>query len=224
MERWFSRTIDNSCGVAIGYYGKKSFKLLSKFDDKSGRVLILQVKIKNEFLILINLYNANTENEQLRTLFDITNRLEKIDDINHKKIVFGGDFNPSFEAKLEAQPGNPVLKKKSLAKLIQMKEKFDFCDIWRIKNPNTKRYTFRQQHSSGYIQRRLDYFFISNVLQESVKNPDALATFLTDHSPIMFSLLANLKGREVEVCGNIITLYVRKVHALIAWKNMSYHP
>ena len=111
----------NSCGVAIGYYGKKSFELLSKFNDKSGRVLILEVKIENEFLLLINLYNANTENKQLRTLFDISNTLEKIDNINHKKIVFGGDFNTFFEAKLEARRGNPVLKKKSLAKLIQMK-------------------------------------------------------------------------------------------------------
>ena len=68
------------------------------------------------------------------------------------------------------------------------------CDIWRIRNPNTKRYTFRQQHSSGYIQRRLDYFFISNVLQESVKNPDVLAAFLTDHSPIMFSLFSKSGG------------------------------
>ena len=77
--------------------------------------------------------------------------LEKIDDIDHKNIVFGGDFNLFFEAKLEAQGGNLVLKKITLVKLIQIKEKFDLCDIWRIKNPNTKRYTFRQQHSSGYI-------------------------------------------------------------------------
>ena len=77
--------------------------------------------------------------------------LEKIDDINYKNIVFGGDFNLFFKAKLEAQGRKPALKKKTLVKLMQIKEKFDLCDIWRIKNPNTKRYTFRQQHSSGYI-------------------------------------------------------------------------
>ena len=70
------------------------------------------------------------------------------------------------------------------------------CDIWRIRNPNTKRYTFRQQHSSGYIQRRLDYFFISNVLQESVKNPDVLAAFSTDHSPIIFSFFSKSEGKR----------------------------
>ena len=79
-------------------------------------------------------------------------------------IAFGGDFILFFEAKLDVQGGNPVLKKKSLAKLIQIKEKNDLCDIQIIRNPNTKRYTFCQQHSSGYIQRRLDQFFISNVL------------------------------------------------------------
>ena len=44
--------------------------------------------------------------------------LEKIHGINNKSIVFGGGFNLFFEAILEAQGGNPVLKKKSLAKLI----------------------------------------------------------------------------------------------------------
>ena len=45
-----------------------------------------------------------------------------------------------------------------------------------------------------YIQRRLSYFFIYNVLQESVKNPDVLAAFSTDHSPIMFSLFSKSEG------------------------------
>ena len=118
--------------------------------------------------------------------------LEKIDDINNKSIVFGGDFNLFFEDKLVAQGGNSALKKKSLVKLIQIKENIDLCDIWRIRN--TKGYTFRQQQSSGYTQKKLEYFFISNVLHESVKNPDVLAAFLTDHSPIMFSVSRKSEG------------------------------
>ena len=78
----------NSFGVAIGYYGKKSLELPNKFNDKTGRVLIIEVKIENEVLLLIDLYNANTENEQLSRLSDLSNMLEKIDDINNKSIVF----------------------------------------------------------------------------------------------------------------------------------------
>ena len=51
---------------------------------------------------------------------------------------------------------------KPIAKFIEFKEKFDFCDIWRIRNPKTKRFTFRQKHVSGLIQRRLHHFCISN--------------------------------------------------------------
>ena len=72
--------------------------------------------------------------------------------------------------------------------MIQIKEKLDFCDIWRILNPKIKRFTFRQQHISGFIQRRLDYFFLSNLLQESVNKTGILAAFSTNHSPLLFSL------------------------------------
>ena len=41
---------------------------------------------------------------------------------------------------------------------------------------------------SGFIQRRLAYFFVSNLLQESVNKTDVLAAFSTDHSPLLFSL------------------------------------
>lgn len=47
---------------------------------------------------------------------------------------------------------------------------------------------FRQQHISRFIQRRLDYFFVSNLLQVSVIKTDALAAFSTDHLPLLFSL------------------------------------
>ena len=84
--------------------------------------------------------------------------------------------------------GIPCLKRKSIATLIQIKEKFNLCDIWRIRNPKIKRFTFRQQHTSGFIQKRLDCFSVSNLLQESVNNTDILAAFSTDHSPLLFSL------------------------------------
>ena len=65
------------------------------------------------------------------------------------------------------------------------------CDIWKINNPKLKRYTFRQKHVSGLIQRRLDYFYISDSKPVSVKNTYVLASLLTDHSPISFSYCKN---------------------------------
>ena len=73
---FFSHSKTSYCGVPISYCEKKTFELLKKFNNKSGRVLIIEVKIENELLLLINLYNANMENEHSR-LSDLSNMLKK---------------------------------------------------------------------------------------------------------------------------------------------------
>ena len=123
--------------------------------------------------------------EALSNLFVLLKTL----DINpNKRIIMAGDFNLFFDSKLYAVGGNPTLKRKSLAQLIELKEAYDLCDIWRIRNTKVKQFTFTQQHSSGFIQRRLDYFFTSNGLQEFASTKDILAPISTDHSPVFFSL------------------------------------
>ena len=109
----------------------------------------------------------------MSSLFEL---LEEFDIILTKQLVMAGDFNLFFNSKLEAQGGNPTLKKKSLAKLIEFKETCDLC------------VTFTQKHNSGFIQRRLDYILISNTPQEFVTMTDILTPISTDHSPVLFSL------------------------------------
>ena len=53
--------------VSIGYTGKRSFKLKKKKNDKNGRFLILVAITDECVFILINLYNPNTEKEQVST-------------------------------------------------------------------------------------------------------------------------------------------------------------
>ena len=108
--------------------------------------------------LLINLYNANKECEQLNVLTPLCNFLNNITDLHCKNVFFGGDFNVFFATSYETQGGNPKLKKKSVAKLIHIKKSLKLCDIWRIRNLKKKQFTFRQRHNSGFIQRRLDNF------------------------------------------------------------------
>ena len=178
----------NSCGVAIGYVGNKPCSLISQIKDDHGRLLVLEVKIDSEILILINIYNANTESEQLSTLTQLNDMLINVKNIKNKNIILGGNFNMHFDSKLEAKGRKPVLKKQSIVKMVELLENFDLCDIWRIRNLKKRQFTFRQNHFFGYIQRRLDYFFVSNSLQEAIKSVDILASFSTDHSPILITL------------------------------------
>ena len=68
--------------------------------------------------------------------------INSIPNIVNKNVILEGDFNLFFNTSLETQGRNPILKKKSLTKLIEIKETLDFCDIWRIRNPKWKHFTF----------------------------------------------------------------------------------
>ena len=59
------------------------------------------------------------------------------------------------------------LKIKSLSKLLSMMSENDLCDIYRIRNPEAKRFTWRRK--SPFKERRLDCFLVSDTLQENIK-------------------------------------------------------
>ena len=108
--------------------------------------------LDGDHYILINLYNANTETEQCKTFNELQSLLIFFDINQNKRIIFAGDSNIFFSAKLEARGGKPILKRKSITKLVHIKESLDICDIWRIRNPNRQNFTFRQNHSTGFIE------------------------------------------------------------------------
>ena len=95
------------------------------------------------------LYNVNTETEQVKILEKLQNLLKKSDITQNTRIIFVGDFNIFSNSKLEAKSGKPLLKRKYIAKLVEIKESLG---IWRIRNPNFRNFKFRQSHSTGFIE------------------------------------------------------------------------
>ena len=186
-ELYFSHGTTSSCGVMIGFITSKKVSVSKVSKDNNGRILIVEVTIENSTFVLINLYKTNTETEQIKTLCELDKLLDDFLLDDSKNIIMTGDLNFFFDSSLEASGGTPTLKKKSISNFLQLTGKHDLVDIWRIRNPNSNRFTFRQNHFSGFIQRRLDYVFISNSLQESFYNIDILPSFCSDHSPIYFS-------------------------------------
>ena len=171
----YSHCTSNSCGVLIAFFGSITYTIRKKASDKHGQILILEVLIDDTEFILINLYKANTENDQRTNFLELKILLENFDLTESKLIIFAGYFNLFLDQSLEAKGGNPCPKKQSLSKLLHIKEKLNLCDSWWIWNRNAKQYTFRQQRFSGFIQRRLDYIFI---YQKAIT---------TDHSPVWCS-------------------------------------
>ena len=55
--------------------------------------------------------------------------------------IWGGDFNMIFDTTLDADRGFPKPKINYLSKLLSMMSENDLCDIFRGRNPNTRRFS-----------------------------------------------------------------------------------
>ena len=93
-------------GVAIGFLRNMNFNVLNKIQDNDGRILVLDVQVDDTTFLLINLYNANKECEQLNVLTTLCNFLSNITDLRCKNIIFDGAFNVFFDTYYELQGGN----------------------------------------------------------------------------------------------------------------------
>ena len=106
----------------MAYLDKKSFDLNKQKTDKAWKVLILDITIDADQYILINLYNANIETEQVKILEELQNLLKNLDISQNKRIIFADDFNVFFNSKLEAKGGKLPMKRKYTGKLVKIKE------------------------------------------------------------------------------------------------------
>ena len=94
----------------------------------------------------------------------------------------GGDFNVTLESDLDCSGGNPA-QKASVKSIQDLCLDFDLVDVWRIRNPTTRRFTWRQRNS--FIQRRLDFWLITGVCQEDIEGTDIIPSINSDHSAII---------------------------------------
>ena len=131
--------------------------------------------------------------------------MKNINFLKENRIVLAGDLNVFFDSKLETKTGKPSLKQKYVAKILELKEENDLCDIWGIRNPTKKLYAFRQNHSSGIINRRLDYIFTSNKLPEFSNDTDIIPAFKTDHSSVFVTISNYNFSNQFQAFGNLIT-------------------
>ena len=93
----------------------------------------------------------------MKVLDEITHIFDKIEISENTTFIWGGDFNLFFDINLDAYGGSPKLKVKSIPKLLSMMSENDLCDIYRIRNSQEERFTWRRK--TPFKQRRLDFFF-----------------------------------------------------------------
>ena len=100
-------------------------------------------------------------------------------------IIIGGDFNVILDPDLDGFGGKPKLKQ-SAKQIENIFSLHDLVDIWRVRNPETKRFTWRQK--TPIIQRRLDFWLVDNDLQDEIDQANIIPSIKSDHSAILLSI------------------------------------
>lgn len=144
---FFAHGTNKSKGTLILIKNDLDFEAKNVKTDKNGRFVLIKAVIQNSPFILVNVYAPNDTKEQINFFSEINYILEDLEFDPDSNIVIGGDFNVTFDTDLDCSGGKPVLKE-SVKKLKEIEANFDLIDIWRIRNPEVKRFTWRQKNRS----------------------------------------------------------------------------
>ena len=184
-ELFFSHGTSRSKGVLVLVRENLDFKVKSTYTDDSGRFIFLDTLIQDSPFLLVNIYAPTKASEQCQFLDEIAFHIaDKVCQSEHY-IITGGDFNATFEPNLDCSGGRPSIKN-CIKNLNDIMLQNDLVDIWRVRNPDKKRFTWRQKNP--LIQRRLDFWLISNSLQDDIENVDILTSVKSDHSAIILNI------------------------------------
>ena len=143
--------------------------------DNHGRLIILDTKMNDTNLVLVNLYAPNDLSQ-------------------HKNIIIGGDFNCSL-THLDKVGGKPVENKKcvidNISNLINL---YSMHDVWRVKNPSEKQFTWRDK--AFKVQCRLDYFLVSQNLVNLAKDCHFIHAPGSDHCAVKLFIQSDFLNKK----------------------------
>ena len=136
-------------------------------------------------VLLINIYAPNNTYDAIYFYESLRTTLLESDYDQDYKFIMGGDFNVPLSLQFDSY-GSKTGKKDVVTKIRELILDFNLVDIWRLRNPDKKRYTWKQ--NKPLVQRRLDYWLISDDFQDDVDKTGIISAIKTDHAAIVLQV------------------------------------
>jgi len=183
---YFSHGKTDSRGVAMLVLDE-NVKVKDVLYDDDGRYIMMNVEHNEKQYLLLNVYAPTKDKPALQLAFfeTLTTLLE---DHVDKQIVAGGDFNVCLQPEIDKKGGVLESNSEVIMHLQSLLEFYDLVDIWRIRNPVRKKFSWRGRTKVGIVQSRIDYFFVSSSLANVVASTDITHGICSDHSLLDLTL------------------------------------
>lgn len=177
----------HSKGIAILIKKGIDLEILQEDSDRNNRIQFLKIKSHDNIINLFNVYAPTKETEQITFMNSLLGLLQRRKIDSFESCIFGGDWNIVLDIALDKSGGiERVTKRKYWNNIVEFTQQYCVVDIWRIRNKAKKKYTWRQK--SPRIQSRLDFFLLTEHLQDIINTTEILPSVLSDHSPISLTI------------------------------------
>ena len=186
---YFANGCSNSRGVGILINGKFQKEIKSVIRDVNGRYLILSVEINGMSYCIANIYAPNED----KPLF-FKEVSDKIASLECMFVVLGGDFNVVMDSSIDRNVDR-IYNPQSHQAVSQMMDSLNLIDVWRVKHPDTKKFTWCRRVSGELRWSRIDYFLVSEELYGKVVHNTISPAILSDHSLIELEIDSGVPKR-----------------------------
>ena len=185
-QEWGSKILSShgtsaARGVCIIYNYRKI--KVKKYDcDDEGRLIVALIEAENTEYNIVNLYAPNVNSVEF--FQKVTTAIEWGEGPH---TIIGGDFNTVLDPCLDRNNGGA--HDASSKFLNDYLEESDYVDIWRCRNPETKRYTWhRGSNTDNWQASRIDYFLINQGLANNTQEVYIQKGFASDHAGVFLEV------------------------------------
>ena len=180
---FYSNGSNHSKGVMILVNPRCKLEVIKSCKDKNGKFIILDTKLDNQHLVLVNIYAPNDTSQQIMFFQELNKTLKNYADNN---LIIGGNLNCALTPKDRKSVKQATNKHMVIKEIRNLCSHFDLTGIWRQLNPQTLSFTW---HDKAFkTQSRLDFFVIAPDLVNTTKECNIMHAPLSDHSFIMLNL------------------------------------
>jgi exonuclease III len=182
-----------SRGVSILFSSKLQYEIIDTYNSGDGRLLLTNIQTKDGVYCLVNLYAPNDTNSR-NTFFKNVHSI--ITDKCMGYLIIGGDFNDTMNALIDRKSKTTTRKRKqAVHSLTTLLKQNKLCDIWRIKNPSTRQYTWRRKNT--HEASRIDFWLTSTNLINTVHSCDIRPVLIkyTDHQAVSLRVTSDTTFR-----------------------------
>ena len=184
-KKWFiSQGTTASRGTVITSNPKSKVVLSNVSRDNDGRYIICSAKIENVVYTLCNLYAPNQDSPEF-----FEKIIKTLENYSSDHVIIGGDFNLTLNSTLDRYKSKHE-HQNSQNLLTEYINENDMCDIWRIRNPDLKRYSW-YKHRPNLSASRIDFFITNIGLNNYVSNIEYTTNIRTDHAMVHMEIKCN---------------------------------